>query len=189
MKSWLKTFLEPFNTSSKKNQEFSYNCSCCGEVKIGIPSFDTQAPVQFYSIELKEQEHRCQLTTDTCVIDREYFFVKGCLEIPIIDIEEKLVINSWLSLSEKNFNLFLDLYEVANRDHHEPMGGWFSTSFWPYTDTSNLQGQIFFRNDGIRPLIRLVESNHPLSLAQRKGLTQDKLREICEYNLQCHPLN
>lgn len=31
---------------------------------------------------------RFQLTDDTCIMDDEHFFVRGCIEIPVIDSPE-----------------------------------------------------------------------------------------------------
>ena len=63
-------------------EDFEFKCSCCNQVHKGIPSLGSHAPNYFYNIQENEHEQRVQLTSDTCIIDNEHFFVRGCLEIP-----------------------------------------------------------------------------------------------------------
>lgn len=122
------------------------------------------------------------LTTDTCVIDDENFFIRACLEFPVIGFFEKFSFGSWVSLSEENFNKFEELYDIEIRENEAPMFGWFSSWVWPYyEDTENIKSRIHFRNHGIRPYIELEPTNHPLALAQSKGISEEDLYKIYEY--------
>jgi len=86
-----------------------------------IPSFGTYAPNYYFSIPNEEIERRTFLTSDTCVIDDEHFFVRGCLEIPVIGYTDILSFGAWVSLCRENFEKFENLYDESQRDHHEPM--------------------------------------------------------------------
>lgn len=162
--------------------EFEFKCSTCDEIHKGIPSFGTKAPNYYYSIPKNEISERVFLTTDTCVIDNKNFFVRGCLEFPVIGYLEKFSFGAWVSLSEENFYRFEELYDKENRENEVPMFGWFSSWIWPYyEDTENIKSRIHFRNNGIRPYIELEPTNHPLALAQTKGITEQDLYKIYEY--------
>jgi hypothetical protein len=63
---------------------FSFKCASCGEVHEGMPSFGAHAPLTYYDVPQEEREHRCDLGSDDCVVDEEFFFVRGCIEIPVI---------------------------------------------------------------------------------------------------------
>ena len=97
--------------------EFEFKCSTCDEIHKGIPSFGTKAPNYYYSIPKNEISERVFLTTDTCVIDNENFFVRGCLEFPVIGYLEKFSFGAWVSLSEENFYRFEELYDKENREN------------------------------------------------------------------------
>jgi hypothetical protein len=61
-------------------------CRICGEFHAGLPmDFGADAPAPYYAIPKDERDSRCDLTSDLCVIDEEHFFIRGCLEIPVVD--------------------------------------------------------------------------------------------------------
>jgi hypothetical protein len=39
-------------------------------------------PLPYLVVPQAEREARCELTSDTCVIDADKFFVRGCIEVP-----------------------------------------------------------------------------------------------------------
>jgi hypothetical protein len=77
---------------------FRFKCSSCGEWHEGMPTFGADAPLYFYAIPEQEREARCVLTSDTCSIDQEFFFVRGCLEIPVEGAMEPFVWGVWASV-------------------------------------------------------------------------------------------
>jgi hypothetical protein len=46
---------------------------------------------------------RGELTSDRCVIDDEYFFIRGLVEVPVIDSDGPFAWGVWVSLSKANF--------------------------------------------------------------------------------------
>ena len=38
---------------------------------------------------------RCELSSDVCVVDGKYFFVRGCIEIPVHGADEPFVWGVW----------------------------------------------------------------------------------------------
>lgn len=161
--------------------DFEFKCSQCDEVHKGVPGFGTKAPIYYFGIAEEERHQRAQLSSDTCIIDQKEYFVRGCLELPVTSTAEPFVFGAWISLSEEDFLRFLDLLDVAEREEEPPMVGWFSSWFWEYEQTERLKARIHFRNDGIRPLIELEPTEHPLALAQRQGLTRQETIGIYEY--------
>ena len=93
---------------------FTFKCSKCDKVHEGIPSFNLKAPVYYYSIPSEERESRTKLTSDTCIIDNEYFFAKGFLIIPVLNLDEPLSFTPWVSLSESNFNKFQESLDIED---------------------------------------------------------------------------
>src|SRR5687767_3097452 len=106
---------------------FTFRCRTCSELHEGIPAFGWDWPVQYLDVPPSERERRCVLTSDTCVIDGEYFFVRGCIEVPVVGYPELLSWGVWTSLSEKNFRHFEELFEDENRPKHGPLFGWLSS--------------------------------------------------------------
>ncbi len=161
---------------------FEFKCSCCDEIHKGVPNLGSNAPNYYFSIPEEEIEKRVFLTSDTCVIDDEHFFVRGCLEIPLIGYNDILSFGAWVSSSKENFEKFEELYNIKDRENTEPMFGWFSSWVWPfYEDTENIKSRIHLRNDGIRPYIELEPTEHPLALAQAEGISSEQIIRMYEY--------
>ena len=70
-----------------------FTCRCCGQFHADLPMhYGTGVPIQWYSISPEEVEQRCVLSRDRCVIDDQFFFIVGNLEIPVIGSKERF---SW----------------------------------------------------------------------------------------------
>ena len=157
---------------------FRFKCSRCNEWHEGMPSFGADAPLYYYDIPEAERAERCELTSDTCIVDGEHFFVRGCIEIPVHGENEPFVWGVWVSLSENNFEEFTSLFGVPVRDDHGPYFGWLSAYLKTYPDTENLKTHVHLRNDGVRPSIELEPTDHPLAVEQREGISVERVAEV-----------
>ena len=157
---------------------FRFKCSACGEWHKGMPGFGADAPLHFYGIPEAELKSRCELTTDTCVIDGNFFYVRGCIEIPVEGEDAPFVWGAWVSLSEESFETFLASLTMKKRSHIGPFFGWLSAEFLVYPTSENLKTMLHLRDDGIRPFIELEPTEHPLAVEQRTGISVDRVAEI-----------
>lgn len=157
---------------------FKFKCTTCDEWHEGMPGFGANAPLYYYYIPEAERQTRCRLTSDTCVVDDEEFFVRGCLEVPVIGAEEPFVWGVWVSLSPENFAAFVDLLDQGAREQNGPYFGWLSASIKTYPETEALKTMVHLRDEGIRPYIELEPTDHPLAVDQRHGITIDRVAEL-----------
>jgi hypothetical protein len=68
------------------NSNNRFVCSTCGNYHDGLPmSYGADAPEHWYQVAPEERDSRTERTGDWCIIDNEFFFVRGCIEIPIVD--------------------------------------------------------------------------------------------------------
>ncbi|GJI89797.1 hypothetical protein RugamoR1_29600 [Rugamonas sp. R1(2021)] len=143
-----------------------------------MPSFGAHAPLSYYEVPTEGRENRCHLGTDDCVIDEEFFFVRGCLEIPVIGEVEPFSWGVWVSLSQANYLEWVKCYESEKRSHIGPFFGWLNAWIKPYPDTISLKTNVHLRDDGIRPFIELQSTDHPLAIEQRMGITVERVAEL-----------
>ena len=82
--------------------------------------FGADTPAAYDSVPIIERDARCELTADFCVIDQSEFFVRGCIEIPVIDGPRPFVWGVWASLSQQSYQRIKEIWELAEResDHH-----------------------------------------------------------------------
>lgn len=157
---------------------FTFECTSCGQLHEGMPTFGAKAPLSYYEISEIERAERCDLGSDDCVIDGKYFFVRGCLEIPVQGQNDPFIWGVWVSLSQESFDEWIKHFGEAKRSHIAPFFGWVNTWLKPYPDTMNLKTNVHLRNDGIRPFIELEPTDHPLAIEQREGITVERVAEI-----------
>lgn len=159
-----------------------YICSCCGQYHDELPtSYGSPAPYYCLLLEQKEREDRSVINSDLCILDDKYFFIRGNVEIPIVGSDEMFVWDIWVSVSETNFNRIVELWEDPDRQNKlEPMFGWFSTYLPCHPNTIDLKTMIHTREVGLRPVIELEPTEHPLSIEQREGINLTRIRKIAE---------
>ena len=157
--------------------QIGFICKCCGEFHEELPtSFSSDAPIYYESASPEEREERFELDDDLCVMDDEHYFIRGCIEIPIINTEEYLIWGVWVSLSEINFNKTVENWD--KQETLEPMYGWLSTELPFYPETLNLKARVNFRADGFRPFIELEPTDHPLSIESMNGVSLERVEAI-----------
>lgn len=159
---------------------------CSGEEKKGDLSFCFGPPAPDFYIGIPESERmkRTLLDTDLCIIDKKHFFIRGCLDIPIIGTQGIFRWLVWASLSEKNFNRALDLWETSGREAELPYFGWLNTNLPHYPETVNLKTNVHTCPVGERPQIELQSTDHPLAVEQRQGISLARARSLASHALQ-----
>jgi hypothetical protein len=163
---------------------FEFLCSGCGQTHEGMPALDAAAPLSYYTVPADERDARCRLDADACVIDGSYYFVRGCLEIPVHGEPEPFSWGVWVSLSEQSFAQWAACFESEQRSHVGPFFGWLNAAFAPYPDTVNLKTRVHLRDGFIRPFIELEPTDHPLAVEQREGIAARRVAEL--YALVVH---
>ena len=158
---------------------FKFKCKSCGEIHEGMPTFGFPFPIQYLDIPETERESRVSLGTDACVIDEEWFFVRGCIEIPVEGSEDPFIWGAWVSLSESSFQLFRQYLGEDQRSHIGPFPGWLCSDMKVYPQTCvNLKTSVHLRDHATRPYIELEPTDHPLAVEQRHGMTAERVAEI-----------
>jgi hypothetical protein len=145
-----------------------------------MPSFSWDYPVQYLLIPEGERERRIELNADWCVIDERWFFVRGCLDIPVHEHEDPFSWGVWCSLSQESFLRYGKLFDQVDREPGESFFGWLCSAVPDYPDTQQLKTMVRVRSWPTRPFVELEPTDHPLAVEQREGITAARAREIAE---------
>ncbi|PTS89019.1 MULTISPECIES: DUF2199 domain-containing protein [unclassified Caulobacter] len=157
---------------------FRFKCASCDDWHEGMPGFGASAPLDYYAVPDADRDIRCDLTADTCVIDQEFFFVRGCIETPVDGADEPFIWGVWVSLNREHFEEFLAVQGAPSRSTYGPYFGWLSAAFKTYPDTEELKAKVHLRDNGLRPYIELEPTDHPLALEQRTGISVERVAEL-----------
>ena len=160
----------------------SFRCSVCHNSHEGLPHIGADKPDHWFDVPEEEREHRIRLTSDTCIIDDQDFFIRGVIEIHVHDYPDVFGFGAWVSQKRENFYKYLENFDSAGIG---PFFGWLCTRINYYDeDTLLLKTQAHFRSGGLRPYIELERSDHPLAIDQSDGITLDKAFEIVHFYSQ-----
>ena len=152
---------------------------------MGIPAWGWDYPLGYFIVPEDEREERCFLTSDLCVVDDEAFYISGCLEIPVNGTDDVLSLRVWVSVPEDAFMLYQELLGVQIRSSHGPYRGRLEAAIPTYPDTGDLMVSLQVRDSGIRPLVQLEPTDHPLYLEQSAGASDQRVIALYDYFM--HP--
>ena len=94
-----------------------FRCIKCDEVHEGVPTFGWNAPLLYLQIPVEERDQRCLLGSDDCIIDEKYFFVRGCVDIPVTGLDDVFTWGVWVSLSQESHAEWERLFDEPQRSH------------------------------------------------------------------------
>ena len=154
-----------------------FQCATCGQWHEELPDLGFAFPDYWQPNE--EESATCYLKDDYCRIDDD-FFLRGCLEIPIVDRgDDFFAYGIWLSTSETNFGKYRE--HLADSDRHvgDRYVGYVSNELPGMEGCRELVGAATLRRD-FRPAIELEPSDHPLSNLQRTGIEFAALLETLD---------
>jgi len=178
-------------------KKFEFTCVDCGEVHHGSPSFSYEYPTFYYDVPEQDRANRIIASDDLCRISPAlddpdgtvFYFLRVTLSIPIIGAHDPFTWGVWVSQSKASFDQYLD--SVSQDQSGLASFGWLAVTL-PYYSSSapeaplvNLECNVPWGNKGQRPDIILWDSNHPLAVDQRNGITWDKAVKIA--TLMAHP--
>ena len=176
----------PSTAPPTTTMETRWKCSSCDEWHDELPfAYGTTYPDLYFEIPEQERDARVEIDHDFCVIDGRHCFVRGRLEIPVIDSDKVFAWNVWVSLSEASFQRTIELLDTEGRESEKPYFGWLSNNLHLYPDTTNLKTHVHTRPVGMVPTIELEPTDHPLAVEQRNGITLARVKEIAA--LLLHP--
>lgn len=166
--------------------DFAYKCGACDAVHRGLPDWGAPAPDVYFEVPEKERDQRFELTTDICISDDEHYFVRGVLDLPILQHRARFSFGVWVSLGAESFERVLREWDDPARVLREPDAGWLATHFPGRLfcgKRSRLRVHVYQREPGQRPLVSLQPTDHPLARVQHNGFTIADARRLAEHLL------
>ena len=141
-------------------------------------SFAADFPDTYAKLKREERDTRAVIGSDQCIIDQKLFFIRGCLEIPIIGSAEPFLWGLWAVVREAVFDEIEACWELQGREQtREPYKGRLNNTLSIYPETFNLKLRIVMQPVGTRPLF-FIEEEHQLAFEQLHGITASRAQEL-----------
>jgi hypothetical protein len=125
-----------------------------------------------------EYEQRVVENADQCIVDDKYFYIRGHIEIPVLNHDEPFVWSVWVSLSKASFEHVCERWESEGRENDDPYFGWLMTNLPCYPETLHLKTSVQSQPVGQVPLITVEPGEHPLAIEQHEGITMHRVHEL-----------
>jgi len=156
-----------------------FRCTVCDKIHDELPDVGADKPDIWFDIPEAERATRIKLTSDTCVVDDEFYLIRGVIRLPITDEPEVFGFGVWVSQKKENFVTYLANYNTSKIG---PFFGWLCTNIRFYdAGTMHLKTMAHFQDGNKRPLIEVEPTDHPLAVDQREGITLAKAWEIVHF--------
>ena len=169
---------------SRDLKVFEFRCGECGELHRGSPSFSYAKPPHYFAVPEAERAARIQITTDTCAIDNDTYFIRGLLEVPICGVDEPFAWGLWVSQSQKSFQRYVETFDEDQSG--DGSFGWLAVTMPGYAgpepdaEPTNLACDVQWREAGTRPLIIPHECDHPLYRDYANGMAWDRAIDLAQ---------
>jgi len=164
-------------------EKLNKTCPICKKKHLDVPlCYGGEAP--YYLLELdpplneKNFNDRVELSSDQCVIDGNQFFIRGHIDIKILDNNEIFSWSVWCSVSEESFLHMSDNWENNDRINFRAYFGYLMTIVEIYPDTLLQKVSIKSNEIGFVPSISILDKKHPMTIDQQKGISYRKVLEI-----------
>jgi len=152
-----------------------YICQCCGEEKEDWPAIAYNAPYFYYCLP-EEELKNAELTSDLCVVEDSedtHRFIRTVLIQEVNDDCRDLDYGIWVSLSEKNFNEYVENYD--NKEFEAEYFGWLSTYLPDYEFEESIPTTVVVNNSVGRPFVYPHQSyDHPFINDFYNGITKEE---------------
>ena len=124
------------------------------------------------------------LTDDFCVLkeaSQTNFIIRAVMEFPIAGTQEIWGFGCWTTLSEENFDKYVDGFNAGVYPEEAPWFGWLCNRLMPiFTDSYPLALAVCPRQDRQRPKLLVRDEEDPLGVYQKDGLPPSVLLEILQ---------
>ena len=160
----------------------AFTCDVCGETHAGeTRDIRMGLPQPIFLLDEHEREELARVGDDSAVLrdrDRERFFVRALLELPIAGEEGYFGYGAWIEVSEPDFAALRELWDDEDGWRSEPFPGTLANELSPYAFTEGLPVRIRLRDVQLLPLVDLEDGEHELVRAQRNGISQHRAHQL-----------
>ena len=163
-----------------------FKCPSCTGVHRGLPDLVNDAPGPYYAVPEEERERRTVLHSDFCIIDDAYYYIRCVLEIPIRgEAHDRLGWGIWCQVSAQDFDVYGETFTQDRQAHLGPFQGHLANSLTGYPETAGLECRIIPKDGGLRPVVELVSTRHPLAQHQKDGISLKQAVDFASRVMVC----
>lgn len=150
----------------------AYVCQCCGETHEGLPlDIAFGKPGAYFHTPPRQRKAKWKLGPDACVFNEKRFFIRGCLFVPVKDVQQFFVWGLWAEVSRHVFERHQTLFHADGTKEPSYPACLSVEHEERYRGLDLLPIILQFGPATQRPRFQLQPSNHWLRRDQENGIT------------------
>jgi hypothetical protein len=155
-------------------------CSACGTAHSGMFDLSPLSPDPWPHARDYEPNASLRLdgdflSEDFCVMDGSTFFVRCVLPIPVHGMDHDFAFGCWGTLKRENFEHYVDNFDAGTVPPEAPFFSWLCNSLRPFDLTEPLACEMQAQERRQRPVLFVLNDDHPLAVAQRDGVSPEEV--------------
>ncbi len=168
----------------KRLHDPAFVCRACGQKHGGVFSLNLEKPFHWQGGERQDGrspdiDPRNYLLEDFCVIDNRQFFIRCVLDLPILGSGGKIFsFSTWVALSAQDFDRYGDSFDSPDQSSIGTLAGTLANRLGSFPETLGLACAVRPQKGNLRPLLFIDADEHPLSRAQKNGITFEQLLDF-----------
>lgn len=156
----------------------TYVCSGCGQSHEGLPLvWGPDLPIDATEVPQVERRRRVRADADGCVLDRTRFFVRGCLDLPILHEPQVFQWLVWVEVSRSAYGTMRSRWRQLRGRPFPETSGALAVSLGYASPTRGLSVLLTDGGSWMRPRVRVPDTSHPLGSEQHIGLSLETAYE------------
>ena len=138
-------------------------------------------PDVIHALSDEERGTRCDISTDMCALDRERFFLRGLLPLPVSGRTEPYRLGVWAEISLDTFQRIYERWDDADQAEEPPHPATLANSLPLHqVDTLGLRVSIHLTGPKTRPDFHVETREHSLYLEQAQGIDEHRAIEYSD---------
>lgn len=175
-----------------------WKCKVCKAVHQDVPLvFFCGNPHDYEDLDDEAKKSRAKVSSDLCSIDNQRFYVRGLVEVPVLEPELdkgptaaaakanapkkfsdiKLVWGVWVQVDAQEF---FKIMEKWSDDAELVVPGMLGNIMQPYPDTLHQPVTMRTRPGGLRPIVTLDSADNSLATEVNNGISFKRLETLIE---------
>ena len=157
----------------------SFVCAVCGKRHDGLLlDVAFRRPASFFGYPEEGREEHIVCNDDLCESRDGRYFIRGVLELPVVDTGDVFCWGLWVEVSERDFRRYLELWDAEDASSETPFTGRLDGEPLPYPGSDRLAVTVHLRPGNQRPRLVVTDDAHRLGRDQRQGVTLHQVHEF-----------
>jgi hypothetical protein len=157
-------------------------CSKCGKVhRLTDSELVFELPDAIFALSEEQRSEQCQIHEEVCVLDRERFFLRGLLPMPVEGRAEVYRLGVWAEISVEVYRRIHELWKDPAQFEEPRMPGILANHL-PLNEqeTAGMPISIQLTGPRTRPEFYVQSAEHPLHAEQTQGIDEHRALEYSD---------